>query len=112
MAANYSIYSSINEAEHARIVIGHEIGHLLGRAAWLKSGVDWYQGYRERVHRNWGNPINHRPFEEEAVTQLSLEFEGAGYYYSIQTSQMETNPQRKAEIEAWMADFIEFLRGL
>ena len=40
-AANYSIYGAANEAAHAQVVIGHEIGHLLVWAAEKETGVNW-----------------------------------------------------------------------
>ena len=68
--------------------------------------------YQTQVHREWGIIPNQRPFEEEAVTQLSLEMEGEDYYYSIQERKMETDPRRTAEIQDWVADFLQFLREL
>jgi hypothetical protein len=112
LAANYSHYFTVTEAEHARVVIGHEIGHLLGYAALRESGVDWMQRYRERVGRDWQNISSREAFEEEAVTQLSLAALGNGYYYRLQEDKIETDPQRAAEIQAWVSDFLQFLRGL
>ncbi len=112
LAANYSHYYTATEAEHSRVVIGHEIGHLLGYAALRESGVDWMQRYRERVGRDWQNISSREAFEEEAVTQLSLAALGNGYYYRLQEDKIETDPQRVVEIQAWVSDFLHFLREL
>jgi hypothetical protein len=105
-AQGFSMYAAQDEAAHARIVIGHEIAHLLLFAAWKQTGVDWAGRYRQQVRRYWKAIPDARAPEEEAVTQLSLAVLEQGYAFSLKADRPETDPYRLAEIERWAADFL------
>ena len=110
-AANYSVYGAVDEATHAQIVIGHEIGHLLVWAAERETGLNWSNIYAQRVHRNWAAADATAPMEE-AVTNLSLKVSGMGYFFSLSKDKPETDPRTRAEIDAWTVDFLTALRRL
>ncbi len=110
-AANYSIYGAAEEAAHAQVVIGHEIGHLLIWAAERETGVNWSSVYAQQVHRNWTKLDPTAPMEE-AVTNLSLKVSDAGYFFSLNQDRPETDPRTRAEIAAWTVDFLAALRRM
>jgi hypothetical protein len=110
--ANYSTYGTGDDENYARIVIGHEIGHLLVRAAEARTGINWEESYAERVKRNWQYINDSQAPAEEAVTQLSLKVNRAGYYFRLSGDQPEAYPENLACIDGWVTDFIQFLKNL
>jgi hypothetical protein len=113
-AAQYPNYAAGSEAEHARIVIGHEIAHILLDTAREPTGRDWAKEYEQRVSRNWAwMALLRKPVlaEEEAVTELSLKVLHAGYYFCLYTGEAETDTQVLNEIDAWASDFLRELKG-
>jgi hypothetical protein len=87
-------------------VIGHEIGHLLVHAALERSGMDWSKIYEQRVERDWASINDRQAPEEEAVTELGLKVLQAGYFFSLNAREVESNPVIVFEINGWIADFL------
>ncbi len=110
-AANYSVYAAVDEVAHAKIVIGHEIAHLLIWAAERETGLNWSNIYAQQVQRSWAKLDPTAPMEE-AVTNLSLKVTGMGYSFSLNKDKPETTPRTRAEIDAWTADFLAALRQI
>jgi hypothetical protein len=111
-ASNYSVYGASDEAMHAQIVIGHEIGHLLLRAVRDRTGVKWAKTYQQRITRDWERIKDPKAPEEEAVTELSLKVLKTGYFISINADIPETDPEIVAAIDGWSVDFLEVLQKL
>jgi hypothetical protein len=106
-AANYSSYCAGDDETYARVVIGHEIGHLLVRATKASTGADWSKSYEKRVNRDWHSLNSSRASEEEAVTELSLKVLGLGYVFPRNVRQAETQPEIIAQIDGWAEDFLQ-----
>jgi hypothetical protein len=111
-AANYSTYGARDDETYARIVIGHEIGHLLVQAAKAWTGINLAELYKERVKRNWQRINDSQAPDEEAVTQLSLKVNQADYYFRMSDGQPEAYPENLVCIDGWVTDFIQFLKSL
>jgi hypothetical protein len=111
LEANYSSYGTADEAAHAQIVIGHEIGHLLLWAAEERTGVDWIAAYQQRVRRDWAGLHPTAPMEEGA-TNLSLKAAQLGYFFSLEKNKPEADLRASAAIDTWAADFLAALRQL
>jgi hypothetical protein len=111
-SANYSCYAAASEDAHAQIVIGHEIAHILVKAAADRTGTDWVLAYEQHVSRDWTALVDPMAPREEAVTQLSLKVLGAGYYFSLNPDEPETDAQIADEIDAWVVDFLTTLKEL
>lgn len=112
LEAHFSCYGSINETAHSRIVIGHEVGHLLIRAVRDRTHVNWGLTYASRISRNW--EANHDPNAplEEAVTELSLKVMDAGYFFCIASDTIENDPVIIRQIEAWVVEFLAVLHKM
>lgn len=110
--AGYSAYGAGDDETYARIVIGHEVGHLLVHAAKARTGINWEELYAERVKRNWQFIKDSQAPAEEAVTQLSLKVNQAGYYFRLSGNQPEAYPENLACIDGWVTDFIQVLKAL
>ena len=112
LLANYSTYDAGDDETYARIVIGHEIGHVLVQAAKARTGINWEELYAERVKRNWQRMNDSQAPAEEAATQLSLKVNQAGYYLRLSGNQPEAYPENLACIDGWVTDFIQYLKAL
>jgi len=110
--ANFSCYGALDDTAHARIVIGHEVGHLLIRAVRNRTRVNWGIVYASRISRNWDAINDPNAGLEEAVTELSLKVINAGYYFSISTDSVENDLEIIGQIEAWVAEFLAELRKM
>jgi hypothetical protein len=108
-AAHFPSYATGSESLHSRIVIGHEIAHILLDAVRDQTGLDWAKEYEQRVSRNWAwMALLRKPVvaEEEAVTELSLKVLRANYYFSLYTGEAEADTQVLSEIDDWASDFL------
>lgn len=110
--AHFSCYGSMDETAHARIVIGHEVGHLLIRAVRDRTQVNWGLTYASRISRNWESIHDPNAPLEEAVTELSLKVMDAGYFFCIASDTIENDPVIIRQIEAWVGEFIAVLRNM
>jgi hypothetical protein len=112
LAANYSTYTTTDETMHARIVIGHEIGHVLLDSITHRTGIDWSNAYRLRVAHDWTEGRDPRSPEEEAVTNLSLKIQSMNYYYDFASGTREENSKIVYQIDAWVASVLKVLRKM
>ncbi len=111
-AANFSCYGSIDETAHSRIVIGHEVGHLLIRAVRDRTHVNWGLTYASLISRNWEAIHDSNAPLEEAVIELSLKVMDAGYFFSIASDTIENDPVIIRQIEAWVDEFLAVLQKI
>jgi hypothetical protein len=112
-AAHFPCYATSSDAVHARIVIGHEVAHILLDAVREQTGLDWANEYERRVSRNWAwMALLRKPVvaEEEAVTEISLKVLHLNYYFSLYTGESETDAQLLTEIDDWANDFLQDLK--
>ncbi len=110
IAANYSTYAASNDQAYARIMIGHEIDHILFWAIKARTGVDWAKVYQQRVRRDWSKVNSLTAPEEEAVTELSLKIQSMIYYFNLDTGKIETDPEIVKEIDDWAANVLAALK--
>ncbi len=108
-AANYSSYAAPNDVTHARVVLSHEINHILFRAVKARTGVDWAKIYEQRVQRDWATIPDPMAPEQEAVTELGLKLQSQQYYFSLGSREIETNSVIISAIDDWAADFLAAL---
>ncbi len=111
-AANYSSYAAPNDVTHARIVISHEINHILFRAVKARTSIDWAKVYQQRVQRDWARIQDPTAPEQEAVTEFGLKIQSQHYYFSLGSKQIETNSEIISEIDSWAIDFLSALENM